>query len=676
MCPGNNAGKRRILALCGAKSNNEVTRLQLENLNITDEAYEIHYLHGGIQVQEDAGDPELTQLISGPFFSWLDTTGGKEAFNESVVDAVHFVMKIIQRKGPFDGVYGFSQGGLVASLVAGIENDHVLQDELWLRGADHEQLGDDARSQASSQGFFANLLGMRRTQSERSLGASVQSGSAEEDAGREIDMIDASTRVNLGATSRLSSLEAFSFNDSAHSGSTQKVFYSPRNARRRSSLDSEQDAGAARPQRRNSLEQVTEAVDDSVRRNSTQSLVSFVLNIDDGMPDRLGGAESIDLQDEEGSVQVRRNSLEPETSAMNSSIRRTKRVPEAANSSVRRDSTKSLISSLLMIDGTPEQLHGRASIDSQGKAGSLQVRRNEPETAGAIRSSLRRADSLLSMASSVMTGPRRRASTQRIRRRTSQHSIFSSLQMSVFGDLNLHEAMNVAPFKFVIVVCGAVSAKSGRGMNDITCSSRRFGNGDLPSSLIGVKSVHLIGVEDGLRSQSERVASLFVGCQVIYMPGGHQVGREERQDKFLCSALRAYIRADGRPPYAPVLSEFEPVSDVSSVAIHPARQIANVQLNTALLPGRRYAATIVDCLAQRERERPFLYNARSAEGETTTYGQVLDFIRGGEGDLRRLGVMPGQVVAYVAPSGGSALGALAFLVRLVVALETLTGPWS
>ena len=31
----------RIIALCGAKSNNEVTKLQLQNLNITEDSYDI-----------------------------------------------------------------------------------------------------------------------------------------------------------------------------------------------------------------------------------------------------------------------------------------------------------------------------------------------------------------------------------------------------------------------------------------------------------------------------------------------------------------------------------------------------------------------------------------------------------------------------------------------------------
>merc|ERR1719469_167659 len=50
--PGMNLTYRpRILALHGAKSNNDVTRLQLENLDITEENYDILYVHGIVQVE-------------------------------------------------------------------------------------------------------------------------------------------------------------------------------------------------------------------------------------------------------------------------------------------------------------------------------------------------------------------------------------------------------------------------------------------------------------------------------------------------------------------------------------------------------------------------------------------------------------------------------------------------
>lgn len=101
----------KILALCGARSNNAVTQLQLENLHITSECYDIHYLHGNIIVEDDDDvDATLAGMVRGPFYSWIDTTSGFEAMNESIVNSVRLVIGATRAYGPFDGVYGFSHG--------------------------------------------------------------------------------------------------------------------------------------------------------------------------------------------------------------------------------------------------------------------------------------------------------------------------------------------------------------------------------------------------------------------------------------------------------------------------------------------------------------------------------------------------------------------------------------
>eukprot|EP00956_Cyclotella_meneghiniana_P042473 scaffold248482_cov120-Cyclotella_meneghiniana.AAC.1 len=55
----------------------------------------------------------------------------------------------------------------------------------------------------------------------------------------------------------------------------------------------------------------------------------------------------------------------------------------------------------------------------------------------------------------------------------------------------------------------------------------------------------------------------------------------------------------------------------------------------------------------------------------TTYAELKDFIQGGDGDLRRIGVSYGDVVAYGAPPGGSAAAAVAFL---TVGSQTTAAP--
>ena len=50
----------RILALHGAQSNNAVTKLQLENLHITEDDYDIEYLQGGVEFDE--AHPDLGNI--------------------------------------------------------------------------------------------------------------------------------------------------------------------------------------------------------------------------------------------------------------------------------------------------------------------------------------------------------------------------------------------------------------------------------------------------------------------------------------------------------------------------------------------------------------------------------------------------------------------------------------
>ncbi len=101
----------KILALCGSRSNNAVTQLQLENLHVTSERYDIHYLHGNIIVEDDDDvDAALAGMVRGPFYSWINNTSGFEAMNESIVNSVRLVIGATRVYGPFDGVYGFSHG--------------------------------------------------------------------------------------------------------------------------------------------------------------------------------------------------------------------------------------------------------------------------------------------------------------------------------------------------------------------------------------------------------------------------------------------------------------------------------------------------------------------------------------------------------------------------------------
>ena len=116
----------RILALAGAKSNGTVTRLQLENLHITEEDYDIDYLRGQIETEEvyqaSAG------LVHGPFFSWINPE--KEKLGRSLIEAVQRFLIAVHVHGPYDGIYSFSTGGIFASLAADMVRDTALQEAI------------------------------------------------------------------------------------------------------------------------------------------------------------------------------------------------------------------------------------------------------------------------------------------------------------------------------------------------------------------------------------------------------------------------------------------------------------------------------------------------------------------------------------------------------------------
>ena len=108
------SARPRLLALCGAKSNNDVTKLQLANLGITSEQYAIFYLHGPIKEPINDGTKKngndiVDGVAQGPFYSWIDD-GSLEATNETIVSSVRLVLGVVDEHGPFETVYGFSNG--------------------------------------------------------------------------------------------------------------------------------------------------------------------------------------------------------------------------------------------------------------------------------------------------------------------------------------------------------------------------------------------------------------------------------------------------------------------------------------------------------------------------------------------------------------------------------------
>ncbi len=128
----NSTDKVKLLALHGSGSNSDVTRMQLHNLGLTETEYDDVFVNGPILVNEPGlGMAELERLISGPWYSWLPSNAGSEELEgeillDAICDAVQVVLSVIEREGPFDGVFGFSQGAVIASFVNGLLQDKPL----------------------------------------------------------------------------------------------------------------------------------------------------------------------------------------------------------------------------------------------------------------------------------------------------------------------------------------------------------------------------------------------------------------------------------------------------------------------------------------------------------------------------------------------------------------------
>ena len=215
---------------------------------------------------------------------------------------------------------------------------------------------------------------------------------------------------------------------------------------------------------------------------------------------------------------------------------------------------------------------------------------------------------------------------------------------------SLSNNVYIPKLEFVILAC-AVSSIEYPKLRDLTGLKASLRNS------INVPSFHLIGFKDGLKYQSEYVASLYSNCIIRYLQGGHNVGRTEMKD------LHDFARSSGSLRRKLIVPRFIPTSEISSIAVLPSHQVALVNFNTQINPNE---ATIISVLKSHQSDKPFLYSARTLK-KSTSYGEVLSFIRGGKGDLRRLGVKAGEVVAYCAPLGASAV--LAFVSMLVSLLK-------
>lgn len=225
---------------------------------------------------------------------------------------------------------------------------------------------------------------------------------------------------------------------------------------------------------------------------------------------------------------------------------------------------------------------------------------------------------------------------------------------------------NGAPFRSAVIACAAAPLS-------LFQLRSRAGLGASPVSTPKVRSIHLIGRKDNYKPWSESLALALdsTTTQVLYLDGGHEIKRLD--DAELRARIHHCFTADGDGQQELTATPDEPEwmksSDLSSRSVASDVQLTAVKLETAGLQD-----TIIGMLAAQPANAPLLRVARQRDQSVaTTYGQMLAFCQpGGDGDLRRLGVQAGEVVAYLAPAGGSAVTATAFM---SVASQTCAAPF-
>ncbi|KAL7554746.1 hypothetical protein ACHAWF_018278 [Thalassiosira exigua] len=96
----------RLLCLHGVGSNNSSMGIQLEGLKLTThfEAVMVHAPH-----MTDCF-PGLDEFIKGPYYSFADMFHPESDVHDQWDQSLEYLAKVCKERGPFDGVYAFSQG--------------------------------------------------------------------------------------------------------------------------------------------------------------------------------------------------------------------------------------------------------------------------------------------------------------------------------------------------------------------------------------------------------------------------------------------------------------------------------------------------------------------------------------------------------------------------------------
>ncbi|CAI2376030.1 unnamed protein product [Moneuplotes crassus] len=116
--------KLRILCIHGYYNNAKVLEAQLDYYQTIFKDYiEFVFVEAPHKIpDQEVYDPRVKAKFEGPFYYWIGSGKGGLGDNETFLESYNFLYEFMEQNGPFDGIYGFSQGGLfVRALVKGKE---------------------------------------------------------------------------------------------------------------------------------------------------------------------------------------------------------------------------------------------------------------------------------------------------------------------------------------------------------------------------------------------------------------------------------------------------------------------------------------------------------------------------------------------------------------------------
>ena len=125
----------RILCLHGWRSNNDVSMTHVGHLQLKSRFLGgVDLLRGRVE-SPNPPDTGTMEFFDGPFYSWVETDTPDAA--DQLKEALNCVVQHVQKEGPYDCVYGFSQGGAIVTLLSMpevLQSLGVAESALW-RGA-------------------------------------------------------------------------------------------------------------------------------------------------------------------------------------------------------------------------------------------------------------------------------------------------------------------------------------------------------------------------------------------------------------------------------------------------------------------------------------------------------------------------------------------------------------